>query len=72
MIMSGYWCAVADFKDGTRIEKHYPYKAGANYLREQEEQYEIECDWISRYIEPTIDVSGECTFYSVDYVDERW
>lgn len=55
------WYAVAEYEDGTRIEKYYPYTANGNYNKECEEQYNIECNLLEK---------EGCIYYSVTYVDE--
>ena len=55
------WEAVAEYADGTRIEKTFPYNEGGNYAMENERQYEIEC-WL-------LEQHPDCTYYSVCYVD---
>lgn len=62
----GKWLAKATYEDGTEIEKEYPYTANGNYYLEEEEQYMIECE----LIEDNYYSFGECTWYSVDYVED--
>lgn len=59
------WYAVAEYTDGTRIEKYFPYHENGNYNAECERQYDLEC-WLIEQGEE----HGGCTFYSVAYVDE--
>lgn len=59
------WEAIAEYMDGTRIEKNFPYCEEGNYKRECERQYDLEC-WLIEQGEK----HGGCTFYSVAYVDE--
>ena len=56
------WYAVAEYADGTRIEKYFPYHENGNYSAECERQYDIECWLLSQH--------EDCTFYSVVYVEE--
>ena len=56
------WYAVAEYADGTRIEKYFPYHENGNYSAECERQYDIECWLISQH--------EDCTFYSVAYFEE--
>ena len=53
------WIAVAEYADGTRIEKNFPYNEGGNYNKECEKQYELEA-WL-------IGLHDDCVFYSVSY-----
>jgi hypothetical protein len=55
------WYAVAEYEDGTRIEKYYPYRANGNYNKECEEQYNIECKLLKE--------KEGYTYYSVVYVE---
>ena len=59
------WEAIAEYMDGTRIEKLFPYQENGNWLLENKRQNELEC-WL---IEQTEEHKG-CIFYSVCYVDE--
>ena len=56
------WYAVAEYADGTRIEKYFPYHENGNYSAECERQYDIECWLLSQH--------EDCTFYSVAYVED--
>ena len=56
------WYAVAEYADGTRIEKNFPYHENGNYSAECERQYDIECWLLSQH--------EDCTFYSVVYVED--
>ena len=59
------WGVIAEYADGTRIEKNFAYNEGDNYNSECERQYDLEC-WL-------IDQGaghGGCTFYSVAYVGD--
>ncbi len=56
------WEAIAEYADGTRIEKYFPYNENGNYNAECERQYELEA-----YL---IGLHDNCTFYSVSYIDE--
>lgn len=55
------WEAVAEYANGSRIEKKFPYNEGGNYMLENERQYEIECWLLERH--------PDCTYYSVCYVE---
>ena len=57
------WYAVAEYADGTRIEKYFPYHENGNYNAECERQYDIERWLLSQH--------KDCTFYSVAYVEEE-
>ena len=59
------WEAIAEYMDGTRIEKLFPYQENGNWLLENKRQNELEC-WL---IEQAEEYKG-CIFYSVAYVDE--
>lgn len=52
------WYAVADYEDGTHIEKYFDAIDASD-----EEQYQIECWLIERH--------ENCTYYSVVYVNEN-
>lgn len=56
------WNAVAEYADGTRIEKNFPYYENGDYAAEGERQYELEA-WL-------IDQHEGCTFYSVSYIED--
>ena len=56
------WNAVAEYADGTRIEKNFPYYEDGNYQAECERQYELEAWLIERH--------EGCTFYSVNYIED--
>ena len=56
------WNAVAEYADGTRIEKNFPYHENGNYNAECERQYDIECWLMSQH--------EDCIFYSVAYVED--
>ena len=56
------WNAVAEYADGTRIEKNFPYCENGNYHAEVERQYDIECWLLSQH--------DDCTYYSVVYVED--
>ena len=56
------WNAVAEYADGTRIEKNFPYYEDGNYQAECERQYELEAWLIERH--------EGCTFYSVSYIED--
>ena len=56
------WNAVAEYADGTRIEKNFPYNESGNYQAECERQYDIEC-WLMSQHEDSI-------FYCVGYVED--
>lgn len=55
------WIAVAEYADGTSIEKSFPFHGGS-IREENQEQYDIECWLIHRH--------AGCTYYSVVAVDE--
>lgn len=59
------WEAIAEYMDGTRIEKLFPYQENGNWLLENKRQNELEC-WL---IEQAEEHKG-CIFYNVAYVDE--
>lgn len=59
------WEAIAEYADGTRIEKRFPYMENGNYLAENERQYELEC-WLVEQAEE----HGGCTYYTVNFVCE--
>lgn len=56
------WEAVAEYADGTRIEKMFPYCENGNWLAENERQYPIEC-WLIE------EAHEDCVWYSVNYVE---
>lgn len=56
------WNAVAEYADGTRIEKNFPYYENGNYQAECERQHELEA-WL-------IEQHEGCTFYSVSYIED--
>lgn len=56
------WLAVAEYADGTSIERRFPYQEGGNYGTECERQYEIET-WL-------IEQHEGCIYYSVCYIEE--
>ena len=56
---SEMWYAVAEYEDGTRIEKYFEYRENDNYHAENERQYQLEA-WL-------IEQHDGCTFYSVSY-----
>ena len=60
----GYWEARAEYADGSEVCKNIPYIPGS-IRQDNQEQYEIECDLISRG-----ENHGGCTWYSVNYVEE--
>ena len=53
---------MAEYAEGTRIEKYFPYHENGNDNAECERQYDIECWLLSQH--------EDCTFYSVAYVEE--
>lgn len=59
--MNFVWEAVADYEDGTHIEKLFAYNEGGNYSEECERQYEIEAWLLSQ--------KEGCTYYSVCCVE---
>ena len=54
------WNAVAEYADGTRIEKNFPYREAGNYQAECERQCELEAWLIGQH--------EGCTYYSVSYL----
>lgn len=58
----GYWEAYAEYADGERVLKKFPYREHGNYNLECERQYELET-WLMEY-------HHSCTYYSVNYVEE--
>lgn len=60
--MTEYWEAIAEYDDGTRIEKRFPYHEGGNYEQENERQYQLE-EWL-------LQAHDGCTFYTINYVQE--
>lgn len=56
------WNAVAEYEDGARIEKNFPYCENGNYEAECEKQYQLEC-WL-------IEQHEGCTYYSVSCVED--
>ena len=58
-----HWNARATYADGTEIDKDFPYKAGGNYQKEEEEQH--------RYEELLLEAHEDCTWYSVAYVADE-
>lgn len=59
--MNFVWEAVADYEDGTHIEKLFTYNENDNYSKECERQHELE-EWLLQKHEG-------CTFYSVACVE---
>ena len=57
------WVAIAEYVDGTRIEKRFPYLEDGNWLMESERQYQLE-EWLLTQKE-------NCTWYSVGYEEEE-
>jgi len=55
-----YWEAVAEYADGTCVNKLFPYNE-ANYSAENERQFEIESWLISKH--------EDCVWYSVNVID---
>ena len=56
------WNAVAEYADGTRIEKKFPYREAGKYQAECGRQYELEAWLIERH--------DGCTYYSVSYMED--
>lgn len=54
------WYGIADYADGTRVEKTWPYLERGIYPKECERQAELEAELIE-----LSEVHGDCTFYSV-------
>ena len=61
-----HWHAIAEFSDGTTLEFDRAYNADGNYSLENEEQYGIESELLTK----ATDTGKEVTFYSVDFVDD--
>ena len=57
------WCGVAEYADGTSVEKYYPYYENDNYYRECKRQQDIEAELIEGH--------EGCTYYSVSVVDDE-
>ena len=57
-----YWNARATYADGTEIDQNFPYTANGNHIKESEEQYRLEA-WL-------LEKHEDCTWYSVDYVND--
>lgn len=56
------WEAIAEYANGIRIEKYFPYNENGNYNMECERQYELEAYLLGLY--------DNCIYYSVDYIEE--
>lgn len=56
------WLASAEYADGTRIERQFPYMENGNYHLENERQQELE-EWLIGY-------HDDCTWCSVVYVGD--
>lgn len=57
------WEASAEYADGLRVTKYFPYMEDDNYQREEDRIHEIE-EWL-------INLNEDCTWYSVTYVDQE-
>lgn len=51
------WYACAEYADGTRIEKYFPYYEDGDYEKEEERQYELEAWLLGKH--------EGCIWYSV-------
>lgn len=58
------WEAIAEYADGTRIKKNFPYQENGNWLLENRRQNELEC-----WFEQAEEHKG-CVFYSVTYTED--
>lgn len=56
------WNAVAEYADGTRIERNFPYNEGFSYIAECERQHELET-WL-------LEQHEGCIFLSVSFIEE--
>lgn len=56
------WHAIAEYEDGTVIDRLFSYNEGGNYQLENQRQYELEC-WL-------LEQHEGCTYYSVSYEEE--
>ncbi len=59
------WEAVAEYMDGTRIERNFPYQENGSWRFENERQYDLECWLMEQAYE-----HGGCTFYSVTFTED--
>lgn len=59
------WKAVAEYANGTRIEKCFPYQERGIWTLENERQYDLECWLMEKACE-----YGDCTFYSVTFTED--
>ena len=57
------WEAIGKYADGSEIRKLFPSNAGDSWLKQSEEQYNIEC-WIMEMSE-----DKELVWYSVNYIE---
>lgn len=56
------WIAIAEYEDGTRIEKEFPYLENGNYQAECDRQYSLEA--------MLIESREGCIYYSVSVEEE--
>lgn len=56
------WVARAEYKDGTVIEKHFPYYEDGDWERECKRQQQLE-EWLIKQHEG-------CIWYSVNYGED--
>lgn len=54
------WEAIAEYADGTSIDKYFPYNENGNYSMECERQQDLE-EWL-------LEQHEGCIWYSVSYV----
>ena len=54
-----YWEAIAEYEDGTRVERLFAYN---EHRPDGDQEYELECWLIERH--------PGCTYYSVNFVSE--
>ena len=59
-----HWECIAELSDGSEIRFERLYRANGNYNKEEEEQYNLECE----LLEKAIATGKEVTFYTVNYV----
>ena len=61
-----HWEAIARFTDGTEIRFNKPYTCNGDYEAEQEQQYRIEQNLLSK----AADTGKEVEFYTVNFVED--
>lgn len=59
----GKWIARCEYENGETLERDFPYMANGNPIKENEEQYNIECWMLERQ------ASSKVVWYSVNYED---